>query len=164
MAGKVIDRDTGFDRFFQRWRRIVASARKDQAHVAVGIQGDEAGDEHDTEKGTITNLALMIIHEFGAPAAGIPSRSVIRSTVDKFRRKYEKMLRDEGGRVLKGAPLKQALFVLGETARADMIRRIENMEIKQDLKPATKRRRGDEGPALWDDGLLKDAITSVVKA
>ncbi len=126
------------------------------------MQGAEADEEHPAGKGTITNLALMIIHEFGAPGANIPSRSVVRFTVDKHRRKYEKMLRGGGLRALRGAPMKQILFVLGETARGDMITAIQQMQIKQDLAPSTVRKRGETGPALWDEGLLKDALSSVV--
>lgn len=164
-AGKVIDRDTGFRRFVANWRQIVATANRGDANVTVGIQGEEAKKDHDPERGTITNLALAVIHEFGAPKAGIPSRSFIRSTVDKFQAKYQKMLRGGGLKILKGAPLKQVLFVVGETARSDIIKRIKNMEIKQDLKPATVARRGgDAGTALWDEGNLVNAITSVVNA
>jgi hypothetical protein len=153
MAGRVVDKDTGFKKFFARWRKVVASSRRGGPNVTVGIQGNEAAAQHE---GEITNLVLGTIHEFGAPAAGIPSRSFIRSTIDKNRRKYEKMIRDLGIRTLQGKALKQGLFILGETVRADIIRRIQAAEIKQELKPPT------EPPALVDTGQLINAISSVV--
>ena len=163
MAGKVIDRDRGFKRLMRNWRRIVASSRRPGgASVTTGIQGPEATEAHDSEKGSITNLVLMIIHEFGVPKLNIPSRSVVRFTADKHKTKYLKMLKAAGLKALRGGSLAQGLFVLGETARSDMILAIQQQQIKQDLAPATMKRRGDTGPALWDEGLLKDAFSSVV--
>jgi hypothetical protein len=159
MAGKIIVRDRGLNRLLRSWRKTVASSRHGGPAVTVGIQAAEGSQEHE---GGITNLVLAIIHEFGT--ATIPARSFVRSTVDVFKSKYRRMLQDIGQRALKGGNLAQGLFVLGETARADMIRRIQNAEIKQDLAPSTQRQRGEAGPALVDEGQLINAISSVVIA
>jgi hypothetical protein len=166
MAGKVVDKDKGFKKFFRRWRKLVAAESRGAASVTVGIQGAEARAlDHE---GSVTNLSIAITHEFGAPAANIPKRSFIRSTVDENKAKYRRMI-DKLGKVSLKTPkgidllkkIRQGLFVLGETVRADIIRKIDS-NIPPPLSPMTVEAKGDT-LALVDTGQLKNAITSVVK-
>jgi hypothetical protein len=157
VAGKIIDRDLGFSRRMRRWRKLVAFAGKGGLRVTVGIQGADAGSRGG---GGITNLEIGIIHEFGAPAVNIPSRSFVRATADANRSKYQRMLDAIGRGVLKGKNAAQGLFVLGETARADMVRRIQS-NIPPPLAPSTVAKKGDT-LALVDTGQLIGSITSVV--
>jgi phage gpG-like protein len=162
MAGKVQIIDKGYNRMMRAWRKLALKSKLKGGgpHVTVGIQASDGGDDEDHPG--ITNLELATIHEFGAPAANIPSRSFVRSTVDKNQKKYQRILNKAGKTVLKGQSPKPTLFQLGEVARGDMIRRIQQADIKQDLAASTKRQRGEDGPALLDTGQLINAISSVV--
>ncbi len=61
------------------WKALLKRvAGIETAHVKVGVIGSEASAAHG---GTgLTNVEIATIHEFGAPRAGIPERSFIRST------------------------------------------------------------------------------------
>jgi hypothetical protein len=137
---------------------VVAASRRGGPNVTVGIQGTEAAEQ--VHEGSITNLVLAVIHEFGAPKAGIPSRSFVRSTADENKTKYQRMLRKAGREVLKGVPIAQSLFVVGEKARADMVKKIQS-NIPPALAASTVSQKKDT-LALIDTGELLNAISSVV--
>lgn len=87
----------------------------------------------------------------------IPERSFLRTTFDKGRRKYERLLLKQAQAVVDGkqAP-DRAIGVVGEVHLADVIRRI-NRGIPPKLKPATAARKGSTKP-LIDTGQLKGSI------
>lgn len=58
-----------------------------KAHVAAGFLGNEDGGP-----GQLTTTQLALIHEFGAPAAGIPARPFILPSHDKHRPEYQALL------------------------------------------------------------------------
>ena len=148
----VEDRDRGL-RKIQRNVRAFAGLE-----LAIGIQGPEAGAiEHDADD--LTNVELGAIHEFGAPGAGIPERSFIRSTFDAKIKQWIGQLEKVGKTIYStgtGDP-KRALGILGEKAVSDM-RNTINRGIDPPLKPATVARKGSSKP-LIDSGQLKNAIT-----
>ncbi len=52
--------------------------------------------------------------------------------------------------------------MLGEMVRGDVVQRIMAGEITPELSEATKRKRGEEGPPLFDTGAMAGSITSKV--
>jgi hypothetical protein len=153
MPVKISERDTGERAFYK------AFASLGKLRAKVGVQPPEASDSH--EDG-ITFVELMTIHEFGAPAAGIPQRSPLRSTADINQRKYL----DGLAKVVKTAkesPDKAfaALNELGEAVRGDVVGRIFGGEIEPPLAPATVARKGEATP-LFDTGALANSVTSTV--
>lgn len=141
------------------WGQLRRMAAGPPDRVRIGIQGDEADAEH--EGGELTNLELGNIHEYGAPLAKIPERSFIRATIDEKAAAYIKLAGRLGKSVLQGTRTRaQALGLLGERVRADIVHRI-NSGIEPPLRPATIARKGSSKP-LVDTGQLKGSITYVL--
>ncbi len=162
MTLRVIkDEDKGFDAFVKGLRDLPKLRAK------VGIQGTQA--LRQAAPG-LTMVHLGAIHEFGAPSAGIPQRSFLRSTADANEGKYQSRLRKIVANLARTPgtfSLRGDLFKLGEKVRADVINRIRRSEIKQDLADSTKRSKarkagGTVEPALIDDGMLIGSIRAVV--
>ncbi len=131
---KLIDRDLGY-------RRIVAELRRATnggAYAKVGILGGT--EERD---GGVSAVELGTIHEFGAPAAGIPERSFLRRTFDRKKDEWYALTRQlcsllYGGRIT----MSKALGLLGARAAADMKATItDGPEIPPPPKPETLRRK-----------------------
>jgi hypothetical protein len=106
------------------------------------------------------NITIAIIHEFGAPRAGIPSRSFLRSTASKKREEWLKMLERVLVLVVKEKlELEDALKLVGERAAADVRRAITSGPgIPPPLKAATIRAKGSSRP-LVDTGQLVRSIS-----
>ena len=160
MATKLIDKDKGWNRL----KKTLKSFKDDE--LVVGIPGK-------IDFGEPTQAAIGAVHEFGSVDGKTKSRSFLRSTFDKNVNKYDKELtRNIARAVKKGSPIKQGLFVLGETVRKDVIDAVKNREIRQDIAEATKQalvpgtstKRGD-GPALVSTGTMISAqgIVSIVR-
>lgn len=131
-SGTVIDRDLG-------WKHIRAQiailAKKPQAVIGVrGAQADEKKKEDDGSTANISLAEVATIHEYGAPAAGIPERSYIRSTVDEnivsYRRTIES-LKDQLFNPKNPLTVRRALLILGEKVKADI-----RSKIRAGLSPA----------------------------
>jgi hypothetical protein len=109
----------------------------------------------------MTFADLAAIHEFGTEDGHIPERSYLRSTFDSHRDRYGAMMTKGGREVEKGRDTaKGVMFKLGETVRADIIKRIKG-HIPPPLAESTIARKGSDIP-LIDKGHLIGAITSVV--
>ena len=158
-AGKVIDRDRGWNRIMGRLRKGLGGKS-----VTVGIQAEQASQQH--EGATIGLIAS--VHEFGSPARNIPQRSYLASTFDAHRARYlaavERMVKlttTPGG-----TSIAMGLTELGENMRADIVQRI-----RSNIPPpwaestqAAKDRAGKSGdPTLWETGTLLNSIRSVVE-
>ena len=106
------------------------------------------------------NITIAIIHEFGAPRAGIPSRSFLRSTAREKREEWLKLLERVLVLVLKEKlELEEALKLVGERAAADVRRKITSGPgIPPPLKEATIRAKGSSRP-LVDTGQLVRSIS-----
>jgi phage gpG-like protein len=150
MAIKIQEFDKGLDKLRKGLKDLASSYR-----VTVGIQGPKGEKQRE---GGITNVELAEIHEFGAPSAGIPQRSFLRSTADEGMSKWKKRLGEEMGKVVTdGADVRRALTVVGEEFRAAVIDRI-NAHIPPPLGQATIDRKGSDTP-LIDTGELVRSIT-----
>lgn len=157
MAAKVVDRDNGFNAYMKGLKSL------DGARVKVGVQGREAAQ---IRPGGISMVDLVTILEFGAPAANIPQRSVIRAVGDANAAKYARLQTNivrRLGKNPKATDVKRELFVLGEIVRADMINLIR-AKIPPPLKPATIARKFGEDVPWIDTGQVIGAFSSVVVA
>lgn len=66
--------------------------------VYIGVPAEHAG----SRKGGITNAELSYIHEFGAPAAGIPARPHLVPGVERIRDDAAQLLKDGAARAMEG--------------------------------------------------------------
>lgn len=119
--------------------------------VEVGVFEDSP-----SRKEEITNAEIALVHEFGSPAANIPERSFLRSTVDANREAYHKAIDRVAQHKLDGKDTSQELDRLGMRVAADVKRTIQ-AGIDPPLQPETIARKGSSKP-LVDTGQL---ITSV---
>jgi hypothetical protein len=150
-VNRVDERDRGLKRFFKRLRVF------DGLEVVVGIPAAEGAENRD---GT-TLAGIAAAHEFGGPGNRPPQRSFLRDTFDIHAKKYGDLMEKATQRVLKNESPKKALFILGETARADVIDRI-NQGILPELSQVTIDRKGSDLP-LVDTGQLRASIRSLVR-
>lgn len=128
----------------------------------VGIFQSKAG-RQDNE-GT-DNVDLAVIHEFGAPDAGIPERSHFRSTLTKNRDKYLQLIKQLTEKLLKHPEGiedidDRVLGIVGEVAAGDVKQAIAD-GLSPELKPATIKRKGSSTP-LIDSGGYRNSITQRV--
>lgn len=136
-------------------KRLQASAKQlaGKPRVKVGVLG---GGDHGPD---LTNAELATIHEFGAPRAGVPERSFLRSTADLKRREWLALLVKVLQAAVDGKTTVQvALELVGQKAVADVVARIRNgAGIPPPLKPATIAAKGSTRP-LVDTGRLVQSI------
>lgn len=105
----------------------------------------------------MTMAQLGAIHEFGAPNAGIPERSFMRSAVEANKHKLEKLVERLAGQVIDGKLARRnALGILGEYVK-NLFKAMIRKGLKPPLKPATVRRKGSSKP-LIDTGQLINSI------
>lgn len=129
------------------------AAMKARPHARVGVMQDG-----EAASGELTMAALAVIHEFGAPSAGIPERSFLRSTLAENRAEYVKM----AGRLVRGIMLgkfdtEKALNMLGARVANDVKAKIKG-GIPPENADSTIARKGSSKP-LIDTGRLLGSIT-----
>lgn len=156
MGASVTDRDNGWRALVER----IGSLAK--ASVKVGVLEDHAGEAKRTRgKSAVKGLTLLqvaTVHEFGAPAAGIPARSFVRGTVDEQESAIRADQRKIAVAVLSGKlDLRRGLDQLGARVAARIQQRIAR-GIAPPLKQRTIERKGSSTP-LVDTGQLRSSIT-----
>jgi hypothetical protein len=157
MAREVTDIDRG-------WRQSVASmglaAQHPAAHVVVGWPERKAGQQH--RGSTMTVAQIAAVHEFGAPARGIPERSMLRETIRIHDGKYRDAMRKIGLGITAGKiDQRRGLDLLGVMIKGDVQQRIA-AGIAPALKPATVRRKGSSTP-LIDTGQMRGSLDHEVR-
>lgn len=136
-------------RRFTRYRR--------GPHVAVGIQSTEAALKRAFNQ---TNVTLAVVHEFGSRDGKIPQRSFMRSTVDRERMHIEKLLSKVSHKTaLQAEDITRTLGKVGEYARAEMVRTIDQSIGLKPKAAATLRRHPGKTTPLIVEGILKRSIT-----
>jgi hypothetical protein len=160
-----------FDRGWDSLKKAMLLEKHGASYVKVGVLGGAKNER--TPANTVrqsdntvhtgrdfTNVELAVIHEYGAPAAGIPERSFLRSTFFGGRPTYIAMLRVLLKKVYEQKmELKRALGLVGSKIAGDVKRRItQGAGIPPPLKSATIARKGSSRP-LVDTGQLKNSIT-----
>lgn len=128
----------------------------------VGKDRHKIGPLRENEKTPLTIAEIATVHEFGAPEAGIPERSMLRANDFKNRKLYRQLINTMTKQIFKGdlKPL-QVLELLGLKIVTDVKNRIRE-GIKPDLKPATIKRKGSSKP-LIDTGQLINSVSHQVK-
>ena len=154
-------RDNGFAALMQQ----LADAARAPTRVRTGILDSAPKTDHDGKLGEMTNVQVMYIHEYGAPAANIPPRSVLRATVDERAGDIRKLQTAVARRVYSGAlSPRQALGQIGAKVVAWMQARITS-NIPPPLAAETVARKGSSvarkgsSVALVDTGQLKSSFT-----
>jgi hypothetical protein len=149
--------------------QIVKNMRTMDGRAAfIGIQGPEAG-ALDPDHGEFTNVELGVVHEFGAPGAGIPERSFLRSTFDAKIRDWTDQAVKVAKRVYSSTPQQpgRVLALMAEKAKSDVQNAI-TQGIEPPIQEATiEARRRQFGKAsstpLLASGQLQRAITWRIK-
>lgn len=139
------------------WKKLLSALKRREPYVRVGILSSEQHSEG------MTVLEIAIIHEFGAPGAGIPQRSFIRGTVELKRDEIDAMIVKLSRRLLTEGSIKRGetpadmLNILGAWLASEIKKYIAD-GIDPPLKPATIEAKGSSTP-LIDTGRLLNAIT-----
>jgi hypothetical protein len=144
----------------QGWRAMLARAREIAGGrgVRVGILADEPKRSREPQDSGLSLVEVALIHEFGAPAAGIPQRSFLRAAIDEHAPDIRRLILAVAARALDGAITPaQALDQIGSKVAGWVQTRIDQ-GIAPPLKPETIARKGSSKP-LVNVGQLKAAIT-----
>lgn len=149
----VRDRDRGARRMQLALERLAEGVT-----VTVGIHRDDGRTIVNEDSG-LTLAGLAAIHEFGAPADGIPARAWLRAAVDGASREIERGLADAATDVARGRPQSAAFKRVGDAVVRDKIR--ARMSSLEPLKPATVERKG-HADVLRDTGHFQRAIDARV--
>lgn len=133
---------------------------KSREVVRVGILDDSPKKAREGAGGRY-NLEVAAVHEFGAPAAGIPQRSFIRATVDLNAGEIARLQHATMTAYVQGkVTLRQGLDRIGMKVAAMMQKRIA-AGIDPPLAESTIARKGSSKP-LVDTGQLRSSITWAV--
>lgn len=149
---KIVDKDTGFDAFFNRLDLLNGTV------IKVGIQAKQGAQIRSAGR-TVADIGN--IHEFGAPRANIPERSFLRATMDENIQKHERLVKKAIEDVTKGRNPDAVLFQVAQSVRNDVIEKIDS-NIPPPLAASTVKRKGDD-LALVDTGIMRNAISGVVE-
>ena len=136
--------------------------------VLVGIPSDSA--DNDRDDAPITNAAIGLINEFGAPEANIPPRPHLIPGVQAAWPDAQRRLAKAAEQVLKLRPGAEAIVNSGLEGAGMLARDAVVQEINDVLSPelapstlANRRRRGFKGETpLIVTGAYKQSITYVV--
>lgn len=150
---------TDADRGWRARRAALEAAERDvQAwEVVVGVLANAKGTaEHADSDFTVLDVAT--VHEFGAPAAGIPQRSFVRAWVDQNRDTIRGWQRALFQQIVAGKlGVRQALELLGAKV-AGAIQAFIATSIPPPNAPETVDRKGSS-TTLIDSGQLRASIT-----
>jgi hypothetical protein len=143
-------RDGGVDKFMKNLDR---ARRKGKAAVKVGLPSGSGQYPNGTSV-----ITVGVIHEFGAPGAGIPMRSFLRAGIAEatpelraLMRKVAKAMGDDE------IAQQRALELLGVAAASAVRQRIVKGPFVANAE-STVERKGSSSP-LIDSGLLRQSIT-----
>jgi hypothetical protein len=108
------------------------------------------------------NAEIGLIHEFGAPAAGIPARPFLKQTFERKRGELVALQAKIAQLLIAGKLTpEKAMGLLGAWAVGAIKATITRDGNFAPLKPATIKRKGSDKP-LIDTGQLVGSITFVV--
>ncbi len=157
MSG-VRDTDKGARALAARVHRVAGS------RVRVGVLNDAPKEEGEGAAGGDRSLLeVALIHEFGAPEAGIPQRSFIRAGVDENLPEIRRVQHALAVQVFRGAvELPVALDRLGAKVAALLQNRISR-GLAPPNADSTIAKKGSSKP-LVDTGQLKASIAWEVEA
>lgn len=146
------------DRVWRKIRKRIPGIAR--AKVKVGVVGSDATSSH----GQLSNAELAAIHEFGAPAAGIPARSFLRATFEQQADEYRAILARLAEALLKDTiTLDRALDLLGTWGAGAVKATITQGRVVPRLQDSAAGRRTiarkGSSQTLVDTGQLVNSIT-----
>ncbi len=142
---RIVDTDKGYAKL----KREIDATKN--ARVTVGVHGTEGSSQ----------VIIASTHEFGAPVVGIPTRSFLRSTLDKNRNKYKQLAQKMLAKILEAKlTTDKALNLLGLRIKSDVVAKIDS-NIPPPNTEGTIKAKGSSH-TLIDTGSLKQSITYVV--
>jgi len=152
------DIDRGFDRILREFKR---SSRGVEARI--GIQAPEASV---VREGGATNVQIGVAHEFGVAENNLPERSFLRSTADKNKGEYARLVQGLLSRFVDGrSSIKQVVGAVGEKVSSD-VKGLLTDGVAPALSAARIKQRAEKGTGsrpLHDTEQLKGSITVSVK-
>lgn len=151
---KVIDR--GWNKFKKEWERLTTTM-----YVDVGIQGDEADEDHDG----IKNVQVAAAHEFGFENHP-PKRSFLRSTFDENQKEIIEEIANNVSKMMLGKMDEVKAFGRPAERFIGMIKRKIRAGIKPKLRPSTlaarlRKTRGKKLKAI-KEGSAKQQATPLI--
>jgi hypothetical protein len=133
----------------------VAERLKRNVMAKVGIMGEQAKAEHNG----LTNAELGAIHEFGAPAAGIPARSFLRASLRSRLDELKPVQESVAKAVVHGSmDAERGAGLIGAKGAAVVKRYIADGQVQPPDSPETVTRKGSSQP-LVDTGQLLGSIS-----
>lgn len=129
-------------------RAVSALTEKD---VYIGVPAENAGQR----AGGINNAELSWLHEFGAPAAGIPARPHLLPGVGDIRNEAVKILKDAAKNALDGKenavePALKSIGMLGQNAVRARFQNNDWAPLKDATLDAAPLKKDAEGNVLKD--------------
>ena len=135
----------------------------------VGIQGDKAAAQHDSESG-LSTVEIAAVHEFSGPGDKPPGRPFIRPPLydneQHWKTRLAELLRDI---ITKGENPKKAYRIIGEEYRKAILDRMSTgipPPLAESTIAARNRRggsrsksAGDDTTPLIDTGTMRGAIS-----
>ena len=157
---------------WQRVKNVLKSVEQSKSYVIAGVVGAGAAKD---EGGGMTSGSLALIHEFGAPAAGIPARPFVMASFRKHKAEYVKALGKLVENVVQGKmDYEQGLGMIGARMAYDMKAYVtQGPQIPPPNAPAVLRRKLEAGSwkktpggaprTLVDTGRMVGSLTWVVR-
>lgn len=125
--------------------------------IDFGVFGAKSGSDM---RGLLSMVEIAAVHEFGAPSAGIPSRSFLRAYVEENESKLRAFLAKLLEAVLEGKYKRdQAFNLFALRVVGEMKKRISD-GLEPQVAPATQKRKGEsKTKPLINTGQLRNSIT-----
>lgn len=137
-------------------KQLMKQLKKANKIVKVGLPDSP----HDDSKLTVAEIGM--IHEYGAPGAGIPERPFLARSIREKDSDLVRLNRVNLQKILNNhLTFDQALNQLGIMAQGIVQEYIANGEFEP-LKPKTIERKGSSKP-LIDTGQMRQSVTYVVE-
>lgn len=151
---ETIVKDKGFEKAVEQIRQAKGS------HVNIGILSQ---DGMKTPPGSNLNLAAIAsVNEFGTSDKRVPPRPFLRTTMEKNRRRYNRLTEQLISQILSGkTTVMKALDLLGLKIGSDVKKMITTLKNPPNA-PGTIARKGSNNP-LIDTGRMRSSINHEVK-
>jgi hypothetical protein len=152
------------DRGWREIRRQLKAADGVRTKVGLPAGGEVSSGTRDGSHEEATDMSELAsigaIHEFGAPGAGIPERSWLRSTYDESKNELAYQKNIAYGRMIEGkSTARQAIGRVGEWLTTAVKKKIRDLKIPPNA-PQTITRKGSSNP-LIDTGQMIQSVQHV---
>lgn len=151
MSSHVVDKDLGYAAL----KKVIDDLKNNKTYGRAGVLGTADS----------RNVEIAVIHEFGAPEAGIPERSFVRSSYERNKETYVRMFRNLLAEVFEGKEkIGRALGKVALKAATDIRKGVtDGAGIPPPLAPETIARKGSDRPLVDTGQMLKSITWDVVE-